>query len=189
MTKYVAEILKRLNINYEDYRIENHWDDESGDTWITLHPKFDWREESNIKNRLTKLGQCTWGSYKIYWDEDSCYLNIIGKLEINSNGTQVFPLPTNDSPALFSKEFILKTWEENKDYVPDPSSSEDYETDEADEEDVVTDNIVKERYFVAQDHFEDKKSNSIPFYDDEYEEGGRPSKNGSLGRKRGGTLV
>ena len=130
MTKYIAEILKHLGINYEAYRIENHRDEESGDIWITLYPQSDWREEHNTFNRLSKLGQCAWGEYKIYWDEDSCYLNIIGKLEINSNGIQVFPIPTSDSPALFSKEFILKTWEENKEHVPDPCSNGDYEADE-----------------------------------------------------------
>ena len=182
MTKYVAEILKRLGINYEDYRIENHWDEESGDSWITLHPQFDWREDPNPVNRLNKLSQCTWGRYKIYWDEDSCFLNITGILEINSNGLQVFPIPTNERPALFSKEFILKTWEENKDFVPDSNPNGDYN---ADDEDVVIDNMVKESFFAAQDHFEDEKSDSIPFCDDDYEEGGRPSKNGRLGRKRG----
>lgn len=139
MTKYIPEILKRLGINYEDYRIENHWDEESGDTWITLHPQSDWREEPNPFNYLTKLGQCTWGRYKIYWDEDSCYLNIIGKLEINSKGIQVFPIPTSDSPALFSKEFIIKTWKENKGHVPFSCSNGDYEDDVPDkvlEEDI-----------------------------------------------------
>ena len=141
MTKYVAEILKRLGINYEDYRIENHWDEESSDTWITLHPQFDWREDPTLFNRLSQLGQCAWGAYKIYWDEDSCYLNIIGKLEINSNGIQVFPIPTSDRPALFSKELILKTWEENKEHIPDPCSNGDYRAD--DEDIVINDNVKK----------------------------------------------
>ena len=38
MTKYVAEILKQLGIDYKQYNIRNHRDEESGETWITLHP-------------------------------------------------------------------------------------------------------------------------------------------------------
>ena len=33
MTKYIAEILRQLGIDYEEYRTENHWDEESGETW------------------------------------------------------------------------------------------------------------------------------------------------------------
>lgn len=117
MTRYVAEILKHCGINFEDYDIQNHWDDESGETWITLHPKSDWREEPDFFKRLRRLTQCAFGKYKIYWDENSCFINIVGKLKINASGIQVFPLPTQDRPAMFSKEFILKTWEENRDYV------------------------------------------------------------------------
>lgn len=117
MTKYIAEILRQLGINYEDFRIEKHWDEESGETWITLHPKSDWRSEYKMADKLFKLGHSAYGEYKIYWDEISCYLNIIGKLEINSKGEQVFPLPTKDSPAKFSTEFIIKTWENNREHV------------------------------------------------------------------------
>lgn len=116
-TKYVVEILRQLDINYEEYRIENHWDEESGETWITLHPRSEWRNESNLIDRLNKLSQCAYGKYKIYWDENSCYLNIVGKLEINSKGMQVYPIPTNEKPALFSREFILKTWKENREHI------------------------------------------------------------------------
>lgn len=120
MTKYVAEILRQLGINYEEYRIENHWDEESGETWITLHPRSDWRDEPSFFHQLNKLSQCAFGEYKIYWDKNSCYLKIVGKLEINSKGMQVFPLPTSEKPAKFNSEFILKTWENNREYVPDP---------------------------------------------------------------------
>lgn len=115
MTNYIVEILKQLGIDYRDYNIQNHWDDESGETWITLHPKEDWREAEGL-GRIRKLSQAAFGKYKIYWDEDSCYLNIVGVLEINSKGEQVFPLPV-DKPALFSQEYILKTWRENRTYL------------------------------------------------------------------------
>jgi hypothetical protein len=34
MTKYVAEILKQLGIDYKLYNIRNHRDEESGETWM-----------------------------------------------------------------------------------------------------------------------------------------------------------
>lgn len=34
MTKYVAEILKQLGIDYHQYDIRNHSDEESGETWM-----------------------------------------------------------------------------------------------------------------------------------------------------------
>ena len=125
MTRYVAEILKQLGINYEDYLIKNHWDEESGETWITLHPKSDLSAGSNLADKLKHLSDSLFGKYKIIWDENSCYLKVLGKLEINSNGVQVFPIPTTDRPAIFSKEFILRTWEENKEHIPDSSFNVD----------------------------------------------------------------
>ena len=121
MTKYVAEILKQLGINYEDYRIENHRDEGSGETWITLHPKSDLSAESNLADRINKLSESAFGKYKIIWDENSCYLNVLGELEINSNGVQLFPLPTNEKPAIFSQDYILKTWKEYKDTETSPN--------------------------------------------------------------------
>ena len=114
MTKYIAIILNKLGINYQKYDIQDHWDEESGETWITLHPKTDWKDAPEGLDKIRKLSQKTFGQYKIYWDENSCYVNVIGILEINSKGIQVFPLPTMDRPALFSQTDILRLWRETK---------------------------------------------------------------------------
>lgn len=114
MTKYVAEILKKLGIDYQQYDIHDHWNEESGETWLTLHPKDDWRSAPEGLSRIHKLSQCAFGQYKVYWDENSCYINVVGMLEINSQGVQVSPLPTKDRPALLSQTDILKIWSENK---------------------------------------------------------------------------
>lgn len=113
MTKYVAEIFKKLGIDYQQYDIHDHWNEESGETWLTLHPKNDWRDAPEGLSRIHKLSQCAFGQYKVYWDEDSCYINVVGLLEINSQGVQVFPLPTSDRPALFTQSDILKIWRED----------------------------------------------------------------------------
>lgn len=114
MTKYVAEILKKLGIDYQQYDIHDHWNEESGETWLTLHPKNDWRDAPEGLSRIHKLSQCAFGQYKVYWDEDRCYINVVGLLEISPQGIQVSPLPTKDRPALLSQTDILKIWSENK---------------------------------------------------------------------------
>ena len=127
MTKYVAEILKQLGIDYKLYNIRNHRDEESGETWITLHPRTDWREAQSVLERADKLYQKAFGKYKVYWDEKSCYLKISGILEIYPNGEQVFPTPTVDKPAMFSKDYILELWKNNQDYIPELICNEDYD--------------------------------------------------------------
>ncbi len=139
MTKYVAEILKQLGIDYKLYNIRNHRDEESGETWITLHPRTDWREAQSVLERADKLYQKAFGKYKVYWDEKSCYLKISGILEIYPNGEQVFPTPTVDKPAMFSKDYILELWKNNQDYIPELICNEDY--DPEDEEPLVDDKI------------------------------------------------
>ena len=119
MTKYIAEILKEIGIDYQEYNIQNHCNDESGETWITLHPKKDWQSASNLIDNLQSLSQSAFGKYKIFWEEHSCYINIVGVLEINSDGVQVFPLPTQDKPALFSQKHIQEMWKMNKGLIYD----------------------------------------------------------------------
>ena len=119
MTKYVAEILKKIGIDYQEHNIQDHCNDESGETWITLHPKKDWQSAANLIDKLESLSQSAFGNYKIYWDEHSCYFNIVGVLEINSDGVQVFPLPTQDKPALFSQKHIQEMWKMNKGLIYD----------------------------------------------------------------------
>lgn len=130
MTKYIARILKQLGIDYQEYDIHNHWDEESGATWITLHSKSDWKMQQKMVDKLDALYQRAYGKYQIYWDKYSCYLKISGLLEINSEGIQVFPLPTSKKPALFSQEYIIKMWKDNKEYVSNPHHHGDCESDE-----------------------------------------------------------
>ena len=117
MTKYVAEVLKQLGIDYQKYDIRNHSDEESGETWITLHSKSEVCDNVSLKSKLDVLFEGAYGKYKIYWDENSCYLNIVGILEIYSNGEQLFPTPTVDKPAMFSKEYVLELWKNNQEHV------------------------------------------------------------------------
>ncbi len=117
MTKYVADILKQLGIDYKQYNIRNHWDEESGDTWVTLHPNIDWRNYSSMIERSTALYDCTFGKYTIRWGEDNCYLKISGILKIGADGYQIYPLPRTDKPALFSQEYILDLWKNNQELI------------------------------------------------------------------------
>ena len=119
MTKYVAEILKQLGIDYQQYDIRNHFDEESRTTWITLHTKSEVKSDSSIRSKLDNLYEGVYGRYRIFWDEKSCYIKIVGLLEINANGQQVYPTPLVDRPALFTKEDIMELWERNQDYIPE----------------------------------------------------------------------
>ena len=130
MTKYVAEILKQLGIDYQKYNICNHLDEESGETWTTLHPKSGVSDKASLNSKIDALYEGAYGKYKIYWDEKSCYLKIAGILEIYPNGEQIFPTPMADKPAMFSKDYILELWKDNQEYVPELISKEDYETDD-----------------------------------------------------------
>ena len=119
MTKYVAEILKQLGIDYKQYNIRNHRDEESGETWITLHPRTKVKDNAFLKSKLDALYEGAYGKYKIYWDEKSCYLKISGIMEIYPNGEQVFPTPMVDKPAMFSKDYILELWKNHQEFVPE----------------------------------------------------------------------
>ena len=119
MTKYVAEILKQLGIDYHQYDIRNQSDEESGETWITLHAKSEVKSDSSIRSKLDNLYEGVYGRYRIFWDEKSCYIKIVGLLEINANGQQVYPTPLVDRPALFTKEDIMELWERNQEYIPE----------------------------------------------------------------------
>ena len=146
MTKYVAEILKQLGIDYKQYDIRNHCDEESGETWVTLHPihtNLDESKESSLGEKITALRESVVGRYTIRWGEDNCYLKISGILEINSDGQQVFPTPMVDKPAMFSKDYILELWMNNQESVPELICNEDCEPD--DEEPTIDAN-VRERY-------------------------------------------
>lgn len=106
MTKYIAEILRQLGINYEEYRTENHWDEESGETWITLHPRSDWRDEPRFFNQLNKLSQCAFGVYKIYWNKNSCYLNIVGSSKLIQKACKFFLcLPARNLQSLLRNSY------------------------------------------------------------------------------------
>ena len=118
MTKYVAEILKQLGIYYEDYGIQNHRDEESGEVWITLHPNKNCRELSSLGEKVNTLHDSMYGKYKVYWDENSCYLNIVGIIEIGVNGKQLYPIPMRGRPALFTQDYILDLWNNNREHIP-----------------------------------------------------------------------
>lgn len=105
MTKYIAEILKQLGIDYKQYNIQNHSDEESGESWITLHPKSMASDNASLGSKIDALYEGAFGKYKIYWDEKSCYLKITGILEIYPNGEQVFPTPTVEN-LLYSPKSI-----------------------------------------------------------------------------------
>ena len=169
MTKYIAEILKQLGIDYKQYNIRYHCDKESGETWITLHPKTDWREAQNGFERAIRLYQNAFGKFKIYWDEKSCYLKITDILEIYPNGEQVFPTPLVDKPAMFSKDYILELWKNNQDYVPELIDNRDCELD--DEEEPIIDDIARERWFQSHNHIEQVKPEIAKTNDDDEEEG------------------
>lgn len=182
MTKYVAEILKQLGIDYKLYNIRNHRDEESGETWITLHPRTDWREAQSVLERADKLYQKAFGKYKVYWDEKSCYLKISGILEIYPNGEQVFPTPTVDKPAMFSKDYILELRKNNQDYIPELICNEDY--DPEDEEPLVDDKI-RETYLRPNNNAEVETPDVSTTIDDEEEEEELSLKGGKrFGEKR-----
>ena len=65
MTRYIAEILKKLGIDYQKYDIKNHMDEESGETWITLHPNSNIKANSSMKSKLDSLFEGSFGKYKI----------------------------------------------------------------------------------------------------------------------------
>ncbi len=117
MTKYVAEILKQLGIDYQQYDIRNHFDEESRTTWITLHTKSEVKSDSSIRSKLDNLYEGVYGKYRIFWDKRSCYIKIVGLLEIDANGQQVYPTPLVDKPALFTKEDIMELWEKNQEFI------------------------------------------------------------------------
>ena len=168
MTKYVAEILKQLGIDYKLYNICNHRDEESGETWITLHPRTDWREAQSVLERADKLYQKAFGKYKVFWDEKSCYLKILGILEIYPNGEQVFPTPMVDKPAMFSKDYILDLWKNNQDYVPELICNDDYNPDE---EEPIDDDKVRELYMRPNNNAEVETPVVSTTIDNEEEEG------------------
>ena len=167
MTKYVAEILKQLGIDYQKYDIRNHCDEESGETWITLHPKSEVCDNVNLKSKLDVLFEGAYGKYKIYWDENSCYLKIVGILEIFPNGEQVFPTPMVDKPAMFSKEYILELWKNNRDYVPELICNDDCELDD----EPIIDANVGERYLPPCTNIEIKEVEVANSVDEDDEEG------------------
>lgn len=122
MTKYVAEILKQLGIDYKQYDIRYHSDEESGDTWATLHPihtHIDEHKDSSLGEKITTLRESVVGRYTVRWGDDNCYLKISGILEINSDRQQVYPTPMVDKPAMFSKDYIFDLWKNNQEYVPE----------------------------------------------------------------------
>jgi len=182
MTKYVAEILKQLGIDYKQYNLRNHRDEESGETWITLHPKTDWREAQNGFERAIRLYQNAFGKFKIYWDEKSCYLKITGILEIYPNGEQVFPTPLVGKPAMFSKDYILELWKNNQECVPELICNEDCEPDD---EEPTIDAIVRERYIQPSIKIENKETKVRISVDEAEEEGlSLKSKRFGNGRKK-----
>ena len=155
MTKYIAEILKQLGIDYKQYIIRYHNDEESGETWITLHPKSMAIDNASLRSKIDALYEGAFGKYKICWDKKSCYLKISGILEIYPNGEQVFPTPMVDKPAMFSKEYILELWKNNQEYVPDLIRKEDCEPDD---EEPIIDAVVRERYLQPRTHIKNKKA-------------------------------
>lgn len=179
MTKYVAEILKQLGVDYQKYNICNHRDEESGETWITLHPKAGIKDSASLKSKLEALYEGAYGKYKIYWDEKSCYLKIAGILEIYPNGEQIFLTPMVGKPAMFSKDYILELWKNNQEYVPELICNEDCEPDE----EPTIDAIVSEKYLLLSTNVENKETDVASSVDEDEEEGGRPSKKGRLGRR------
>ena len=148
MTRYIAEILKKLGIDYQKYDIKNHMDEESGETWITLHPNSNIKANSSMKSKVDSIFEGSFGKYKIYWDEKSCYLNIIGILEINSNGEQIFPLPTLDKPALFSKDYILELWKNSQDMT----DLKQYIYPIYSEREIVGQGFIADGYFITAAH-------------------------------------
>jgi len=168
MTKYVAEILKQLGIDYKQYDIRNHCNEESGETWVTLHPKSGVRKNASLESKIDALFEGAYGKYKIIWDEKSCYLKISGILEIYPNGEQVFPTPMVDKPAVFSKDYILELWKNNQELVPELICNEDY--DPEDEEPLV-DDIIRETNLRPNNNAEVETPNVSTTIDDEEEEG------------------
>lgn len=176
MTKYVAEILKQLGIDYQKYNICNHMDEESGEKWITLHPKSGIKDNASLKSKLETL----YGKYKVYWGENSCYLKISGVLEIRPDGEQIFPTPMVDKPAMFSQKYILDLWKNNQDHIPELFCNDDCEPD--DKESII-DVVVRERYLQPSTHIEDNEAEvTISVVDDEEE--GLSLKSKRFGNKR-----
>ena len=180
MTKYIAEILKKLGIDYKQYNIRYHCDEESGETWITLHPKFEVSDNASLKSKLDALYEGAYGKYKIYWDESCCYINIVGILEINQNGEQVYPTPMVDKPAMFSKDYILDLWKNNQESVPELICNEDCEPD--DKEPTIDANI-RDRYIQPSINIENKEI-EVAISVDEDDEEGLSLKSKRFGNKR-----
>lgn len=109
MTKYIAEILKLLGVDYLDYKIDNFWEESTNKNIISLLPK---NKEYNPDDVIT-----------IYWEEDSCYLHIENNLEIDEYGhiSVANPLFKEFSLPVFnlslSPEDILKLWQNNKESI------------------------------------------------------------------------
>ena len=184
MTKYVAEILKQLGIDYKLYNIRNHRDEESGETWITLHPRTKVKDNASLKSKLDALYEGAYGKYKIYWDEKSCYLKISGIMEIYPNGEQVFPTPMVDKPAMFSKDYILELWKNNQEFVPELICNEDYDPED---EELLVDDKIRETYLRPNNNAEVETPDVSTTIDDEEEEEGLSLKSKRFGSKRKNT--
>lgn len=109
MTKYVAEILKLLDVDYMDYKIDNFWEESTDKNIITLLPK---NKKYNPDDVIT-----------IYWEEDSCFLHIENNLEIDEFGhiSVANPLFKPLSLPVFNlslmPEEILELWKNNKESI------------------------------------------------------------------------
>ena len=129
MTKYVAEILRQLGINFKEYEISYHRDEESGDEWYSFHPNNAKRDKpSNLRDKLVALEEGVYGKYIVRWDENSCYLKVNSIIEISPNGKQLYPTPMVDKPALFSQQYIWDLWNNNREYISIPNTNEEVKT-------------------------------------------------------------
>lgn len=79
MTKYIAEILNILGVDYSEYIIYNYWEESTDKNIISLVPKD---KDYHTDDILT-----------IYWEEDSCYLHIENNIEIDEYGHISFANP------------------------------------------------------------------------------------------------